>query len=129
MTDRLIVIIAFLLLSGFTAHLFFGSAIFADAEERVYAITVRDAYKNEVHELSGIIMTESSCHDASVRTQDIDARMTAIIFETWERPFSVDCVKEPTPRFVSANVFANDQIVFKGMLNGEWVPITIVLAE
>ncbi len=116
-------------LVGVAAHLFFGSAIFAAAEQHVYAITLSDAYKNELHELSGIIMTESTCHDASVRTHDIDDSTTAIIFETWERPFSVECVKEPTARYLSTKVFANDRIAFRGMLNGEWVPLTIVRSQ
>ena len=129
MALRLLMFTAFAILVGTYANIFFGSAIFAAAEEHVYSITLRDTYKNEVHELSGIIMTESTCHDASIRSQDIDDTTTAILLETWERPFSLGCEKAPTPRFVETKIFANERIHFRGMLNGEWVPLTIVKSE
>ncbi|MBI4068236.1 hypothetical protein HY413_02410 [Candidatus Kaiserbacteria bacterium] len=111
---------------AYAAHMFFGSIIFAAAEEDASAIVLRDIYKNERHELSGIVMVPSTCHDLTVRAKDIDARSTAIILETWEQPFASACDKAPTPRAIHVTAFGPEGLDLRGMQDGAWVPLTII---
>ncbi len=111
---------------AYAAHMFFGSIIFAAAEEDASAIVLRDSYKNEQHDLSGIVMVPSSCHDLTVRAKDIDARNTAIILETWEEPFVSECEQTPTPRSIHVTAFGPEGLDFYGILDGDWVPLTVL---
>ncbi len=126
MFARLVIFFVFASLSAFTAHLFFGSIIFAAAQKDVFNITLRDTFHNETHELSGIVMVPTTCHDLSVRTKDFDAGTTFLLFETWEQPYRIDCVKESTPRAVKVIVFGPKNVVFRAMMDEEIVPISIV---
>ena len=116
-------------LVAYTAHVFFGSIIFAAAEENTNAIVLRDTYKNEQHNLSGIVMVPSICHDLTVRAKDIDARSTAIILETWEQPFATECDKTPTPRAIHVTAFGPEGLELHGIMDGNWVPLAIVKAN
>lgn len=114
---------------AYTAHIFFGGIIFAAAEQNANAIVLKDVYGNEQHELSGIVMVPSTCHDLTVRAKDIDARSTAIILETWEQPFASECEKAPTPRSIHVTAFGPEGLDLHGILDGEWAPLTIIKAS
>jgi hypothetical protein len=126
MAFRLTLFTVFASLVAFSAHLFFGSVIFAAAEQDTFAITLRDVYENETHDLSGIIMAPSACHDISVRAKDVDAGMTAIVFETWEQPYRETCEKSPAPRAIHVLAFGPKDLELRGLLDGEWIPLSIV---
>ena len=128
MSPRVVVFMVFAGLTAFSAHLFFGSAIFAAAEKDVFQIILRDTYREEMHELSGMVLVPSDCHDVSVRTKDFDASMIFIIFETWEQPYR-ECEKAETPRAVRIIAFAPENITFRGLMDNELVPLTIVRAQ
>jgi len=113
-------------MTAFAAHLFFGSIIFAAEEETANRIVMRDNFHDETHDLSGIVMVPSTCHDLSVRTKDFDANTTFIIFETWEQTYRTDCEKTATPRAITVSVFAPKNIQFKGIFDNEVVPITVI---
>lgn len=129
MMSRLVVFIVCASLSAFAAHLFFGSTIFASAEKDVFNIVLRDVYHEETHELSGMVIAPSDCHDVSVRTKDFDASTVFIIFETWEQPYRAECKKAETPRAVKIIAFAPELVTFRGLLDNKVVPLTIVRAE
>lgn len=126
MMVRLGMFFVFSCLVAFAAHLFFGSIIFAQEAEGDAAIVLRDQYANEVHDLSGMVMVPSDCHDLTVRAKDVDARVTAIVLETWEQPYRIECSKEPTPRAIHAVAFGPATLEFRGLMDGEWVPLKIV---
>jgi hypothetical protein len=129
MVSRLIVFAVFASLAAFATHLFFGSVIFAAAEEETQKIVLRDVYSDEMHQLSGMVVVPSECHDLSVRVKDFDANVIFLLFETWEQPYLQTCEKAQTPRAVHVSVFAPDTVLFRGMLDNEPIPLTIVRAE
>lgn len=127
MLVRLLMFSIFATLTAVAAELYFGSIIFASAENELQEIVLRDVYREEMHELSGMVIVPTDCYDISIRTRDVTARVTAIIFETWEQP-SVVCEKVPTPRAVRASVFGDKELQFRALLDGEWVPLRVVAA-
>lgn len=124
---RLGLFFVFACLVAFGAHLFFGSIILAQSLDDSKTITLRDVYYDNEHDLSGMVMVASSCADLTARAQDIDAHKTAVVFETWEEPVS-DCTRELTPRAVHVIAFGPADLEFRGLLNGELVPLTVVFS-
>lgn len=110
---------------AFLAYVFFGSALEAIAQEEASVVTVQDQISAGTHELSGQVFVPSECHDLTVRVKDIDAATTALIFETWKQPYR-ECVQEPVPRVFRAVAFAPIDVVFKGIYDGELVPLEII---
>ena len=125
---RLGMFAVFSTLVAIVTHLFFGSIIFAAAQQDVFAIVLRDAYKNETHYLSGMVTVPSECDVVSVHAKDMDMRTTAIVFETWEQSYRPLCNKIPTPRAVHVIAFGPERLEFRGMFDGEFAPLTIVPA-
>lgn len=126
MAVRLTFFIVFAVLVAGASHIFFGSIIFAAAQEGASAIVLKDEFKNGTHELSGIVMVPSSCHDLTVRTKDVTHTMSAVIFETWEQPFIANCDRSPSPRSVQAVLFGAENLDIRAIYDGEWVPIQLV---
>jgi len=121
-------ILSFFVIAGvvaFATQTFFGSELAAAADESIKAVSIQDHYSDDVHEISGMVMVPSPCHDLTVRTKDVDANTTAIIFETWEQPYRA-CEQELTPKAFKVVVFAPENIVFKAILDNEWVRLAIV---
>lgn len=108
------------------AHLFFGSIIFASSTEELQSIVLRDKYEHETHELSGIAMVPSDCHELSVRSRDLDARTIVLVLETWEQPSRSDCSKTSAPRAIRAVVYAPKEVRFRALFDSEWVLLKIV---
>jgi hypothetical protein len=129
MVTRLFIFTIFASLTALSAHLFFGGTIFAEADETSSVISLRDVYENKTHELSGIVMVPSTCHEISVRAKDADARTTVVIFETWEQSYRTGCKKTPTPRAIRVMAFAPKYIEFVGIFDNNWVPLNIVLEK
>ena len=128
MIVRLTFFFVFAILTALVSHIFFGSIIFAAAQQEASAIVLKDAYKRGTHELSGIVMVPSSCHDLTVRTKDVTQTMSAIIFETWEQPFLTGCDRSPNPRSVQAIIFGSEHLDIRAIYDGEWAPLTLVPA-
>lgn len=126
MAVRLTFFIVFAALVAGAAHLFFGSIISAAAQEEASTIVLKDAFKNGTHELSGIVMVPSNCHDLTVRTKDVTHTVSAVIFETWEQPFIADCDRTPSPRAVQAILFGPKDLDIRAIYDGEWVPIQLL---
>ncbi len=125
---RLLVLSAFATLMAIAAQLYFGSIIFASSKAEAQKIVLRDVYQKETHELSGIVMVPSDCHDLSVRTREVDADTTALIFETWADP-TRECGQSAAPRAVRSVVFGPADLEFRALLDGEWIPLRVVNAE
>lgn len=109
---------------AFAAQTFFGSLLVAAADDDVRAIRVRDQFKNDMHELSGMVMVPSACHDLTVRTKDIDPQTTALVFETWEQPYR-ECPQELTPKAFRVVVYAPENIIFKAIMDNSWTQLRI----
>lgn len=129
MVGRLLIFAVFAALTAVSAHLFFGSMLFASAEGQLQEIVLRDTYKNEAHEFSGIVSVPSECHDLSVRAKDLDARTTVLIFESWERPSIAGCSREVAARAIRTVVFAPPETNFRALFDGEWIPLRVVLTQ
>lgn len=103
---------------AYGADSFFGSIVNANVQDDINTIRVVDSYKNGEHSLSGMVMVKSPCYDLTVRMRDIDARTTALVFETWEQPYRT-CTATPTPKAFTAKVFAPEQTLFRAFLDSK----------
>ena len=122
---RMLVFVVCATLMAVAAQLYFGSIIFASSKEEVQKIVLRDVYQKETHELSGMVMVPSDCHDLSVRAREVDADTTALIFETWADP-TRECEQSATPRAVRSVVFGPADLEFRALLDGEWISLRVV---
>jgi len=133
MTSSVVRIIWFGIVASMLAiasHFFFGS-VFAAGISGSDVVVLQHSYKasENKHELTGMILVPSTCHDLTVRSRDVDANTVALIFETWEKPYAEDCVEEVEPRAFSVVAFAPKEIDFMAVMDGSWLPISVISAK
>lgn len=104
---------------AFVTQAFFGSLLSASTDDDLNKIVAQDVYAKEQHEIRGMVMAPSSCHDISVRTKDLDATTVILIFETWQQPYRT-CEADLTPKKFSVVVIAPENTEFKAMVDNEW---------
>ena len=111
---------------AFAIHIFFGSVFAASADNAIQSILARDDYRDGAHHLTGTVFVPSDCHELSVRTTDVTAKVTALVFETWEQPYR-QCKDELTPKAFAVVTYAPKNVQFKALLDGSLVPLTVIL--
>ena len=112
---------------AYGTHLFFGSIVSASVQNDIRTIHVADAFHDGEHDLSGMVMAPSPCYDLTVRTEDVDAKTIALIFETWQQPYRTCGADDPTPRAFTASVFAPANIDFRAFLDSKPVRLDVVM--
>lgn len=113
---------------SFAAQSFFGNVLASETDAALRSVTIKDVYTDESHELSGMVMVPSACHDLTVRTKDMDGDTVALIFESWEQPYR-NCAQELTPRAFRIVVFAPEQVKFRAILDNDWVAVRLLASR
>lgn len=114
---------------AFGAQTFFASLVNAEVSDSLKTVRAQHTYKNEVHELQGQVMVPSECHDLRTRVRDFDANSTVLVFESWERPYTLCEQKVPTARHFKVAIFAPEAIRFSAIVDYEMVPLVLVKAR
>lgn len=114
------------LVIAFAVQTFFGSVIEADTEVSTKRVSAYGTYRDGQHHIEGMAMVPTSCHTLTVRVRDITPNSSALVFETWEQPYAVDCVDEPTPKRFAISVFAPGAQDFQAILDNNWVSLALV---
>lgn len=113
-------------LVAFAAQTFFGNALAAATEEDVHTVRAQHTYVREgVHEISGMLLVPSACHDLTVRAKDFDPQTTVLVFETWEQPYRT-CAQDPVAKSFTVQVLAPQTITFKAIVDTTWRQLTLV---
>ena len=119
----------FLCLSGIVAYGAFwllDGVVNAQTKEEARTIVVRDALDRDTHNLSGMVVVPSQCHDLIAYTKRIDSANYLLAFETWEDPNRI-CAQNPLSRAFHLTLFAPPTgISFQGMLIEHSLPLQVI---
>ena len=87
---------------------------------------VRDELRAGEHQLSGMVMVPTSCHELSVDTATISRTDYALVFKTWREP-SVTCSDDEVPRAFHTVLFAPAANVnITATLDGSGLPLIVL---
>ncbi len=129
MNDVLRKVLWFLGLSGITAYgafLLLDGVVNADTREKASTIVVRDLLDRNTHNLSGVVLVPSPCHQLITYTTRIDASNYLLTFETWEDPSRV-CERDFVPRAFHLTLLAPETgIALQGVFNERSVPLEVI---
>mgnify|MGYP001608515362 FL=1 len=113
--------------SAFSAHLYFGSLLIAQAETAIdQNLVLVDHYANGQHELSGIAMVPTDCHEIAVRVEESSGRTVSLLFEVWQQSPKSLCEDRHAPRAVRSIVQAPEDIEFRALVNDIPVSLRVV---
>lgn len=86
--------------------LILGSFIERDILGDARRVLARDSLRPGEHHLTGMVSVPSTCHQLSVKTEEVDTHLFNLRFTTWKEPHVDTCTDEDTPRAFRAIVFA-----------------------
>lgn len=119
----------FLCLSGVAAYgafLLLDGVVDAQAQEESHTIVVRDFLDKNTHNLSGMVVVPSPCHELITYTKQIDPANYLLAFETWEDP-NRTCAQNEISRAFHLTLFAaSTGIAFQGMFNERSIPLQVI---
>ncbi len=108
MSDLLRRIFIYALVSTLLAYLIFmviGATIYAQADEKVKTVWVRDEISPNTHHIAGLVTVASSCTELTEKTEQLSPVLYKLTFTTWEHP-NTECLKEPVQKEFYEIVFA-----------------------
>ena len=98
----------------------------AQAQEESHTIVVRDFLDKNTHNLSGMVVVPSPCHELITYTKQIDPANYLLAFETWEDP-NRTCAQNEISRAFHLTLFAaSTGIAFQGMFNERSIPLQVI---
>lgn len=119
----------FVCLSGVVAYgafLVLDSTVNAEAKEEARTIVVRDVIDRNTHNLSGMAVVPSQCHELIAYTKQLDPSNYLLAFETWEDP-SRTCAKNLVSRAFHLTLFApSTGVAFQGTFNDRTIPLEVI---
>jgi len=119
----------FLFFSSITAYgafLLLDGVVNAQTKQEARTIVVRDFLDRNVHNLSGMVVVPSVCHELIAYTKQLDPENYLLAFETWEDP-SRTCAQNPVSRAFHLTLFAPPAgIAFQGMFNDRPIPLEVI---
>lgn len=122
-------ILSFTVVAGCVTYIILivmGKFVDAQIEHDINTVIVRDRLAVGVHNLSGMVMMPSSCHDVSATASKIDLSNYLITFKGWKNP-SRECIEEETPQWFHLTVFApSTGVAFQAVLDERPIPLTVV---
>ena len=90
---------------SYMTYLVAGNIVTKHATNFNDPVLVRDELKPNMHQLSGMLMVESSCDQLSLKTTKLSRSEYTLNFSTWREP-SIACDEEWTPRAFHEVLFA-----------------------
>ena len=82
-----------------------GASLYAQAEEKVKTVWVRDEITPNTHRLAGLVTVPSSCTELHEKTIELSPLLYKLVFTTWEHP-NTECLSEPVQKAFHEIVFA-----------------------
>jgi hypothetical protein len=114
---------------SYAIYLVLGSSLRASASGINDPILVRDVLGQGAHQLSGMVMVPTPCHQLSMSTYAMASTSYVLSFKTWREP-SVDCKNDAIPRPFSAIIFAPAVGVhIRAEIDGKSLPIVVIPAR
>jgi len=119
----------FLCFSGIAAYgafLLLDGVVNAQTNDDARTIVVRDVVDRNTHNLSGMVVVPSQCHELITYTKQIDPSNYLLAFETWEDP-NRTCAQNLVSRAFHLTLFApSTGIAFQGIFNERSIQLQVV---
>lgn len=111
---------------SYAVYLVVGSVLNARGSGAYESVVIRDELGPGSHNLSGMVMVPTPCHQLSMRTEALSTSTYMLLFRTWREP-SVYCAATEVPRYFRAVLFApSTGVEFGATLDDRGLPIIVV---